>query len=354
MENDSVFTYREIGTEKWYRSLPRQLREWNIPPVEAVITADPDPAALDLLIDHRSPWQSIARHVKERFEAPVARFEPTADPVELPENWSIRNFRIPGILSVFAHATVVLLLFVMFVPPSNELATPQATWVPLYLPSNLLVLPEETTDSGGGGGGGNESLTVPSLGEPPRASDQQFVPPSAEPPKNTNPILVMEPTIVAPQLAALLSVMPPILGDPFDGIPAPPTSGPGVGGGIADGQGTGVGPGQGTGLGPGTGAGFGDGVYEVGGGVSMPSILSRIDPVYSEDARRARYEGTVILEAIVRKDGTVEILRVVRSLGFGLDEQAIVALKEWKFRPAMRSGVPVDVAMNIQVNFNLH
>ena len=87
--------------------------------------------------------------------------------------------------------------------------------------------------------------------------------------------------------------------------------------------------------------------------MSPPTVLSRVEPQYSEEARKARYQGTVVLEAIVRRDGTVDIQRVVRSLGFGLDENAIQALKQWRFRPGTRNGVPVDVSLNIEVNFNL-
>jgi periplasmic protein TonB len=94
-------------------------------------------------------------------------------------------------------------------------------------------------------------------------------------------------------------------------------------------------------------------VFRVGGGVSAPSIIYKVDPQYSEEARKARYQGTVVLEAIVQKDGTVQIIRVVRSLGFGLDEKAIEALRQWKFNPAKQNGVAVPVALNIEVNFNL-
>ena len=87
--------------------------------------------------------------------------------------------------------------------------------------------------------------------------------------------------------------------------------------------------------------------------MTPPSVLKRVEPQYTEAARRARCEGTVVLEAIVKRDGTVDILRVVRSLGFGLDENAIQALKQWRFKPGMRNGIPVDVALNIEVNFNL-
>src|SRR5438046_9340009 len=104
---------------------------------------------------------------------------------------------------------------------------------------------------------------------------------------------------------------------------------------------------------PGKVGGTGGGIFHVGGGVTPPTVLQRIEPQYSEEARKARYQGTVVLEAIVRKDGTVDIERIVRSLGFGLDENAIQALKQWRFRPGMRNGIAVGVQMNIEVNFNL-
>ena len=96
-----------------------------------------------------------------------------------------------------------------------------------------------------------------------------------------------------------------------------------------------------------------EGVFQTGEITDLPMILFKVDPQYSEEARKARYQGTVVLEAIIRSDGTIEILRVVRSLDFGLDENAIQALKQWKFRPGMRNGQPVDVVLNIEVNFNL-
>ena len=86
---------------------------------------------------------------------------------------------------------------------------------------------------------------------------------------------------------------------------------------------------------------------------TRPTVLSRIEPVYSEAARKANLQGKVLLSAIVRKDGSLEVLNVVRGLGLGLDENAIKALKKWRFRPGMRDGKPVDVALNIEVSFSL-
>src|SRR5207249_9418138 len=94
---------------------------------------------------------------------------------------------------------------------------------------------------------------------------------------------------------------------------------------------------------------FDHGFVRVGSGVTAPTVIHRVEPQYSEEARKARYQGTVVLEAIVRRDGTCDIIRVVRSLGFGLDENAMQALKQWRFRPGMRNGVPVDISLNIEV-----
>ena len=97
----------------------------------------------------------------------------------------------------------------------------------------------------------------------------------------------------------------------------------------------------------------GEEVFQIGELTAPPTILFKVDPQYSEEARKAQYQGTVVLEAIVRSDGTVEILRVVRSLGFGLDDKAIEAVRQWRFRPGTRNGEPVDVTLTIEVNFNL-
>ena len=94
-------------------------------------------------------------------------------------------------------------------------------------------------------------------------------------------------------------------------------------------------------------------IHRVSRNVTPPTVLLRIEPVYSQKAREAKLQGKVVLSAIVRKDGSIEVLRVVRGLGLGLDENAIKALKKWRFRPGRRDGKPVDTALNIEVNFKL-
>jgi len=141
-------------------------------------------------------------------------------------------------------------------------------------------------------------------------------------------------------------------GDPLAKL-GPASNGPGSGGGIGSGSGGGVGSGKGGGFGPGEGGGVGGGVYKVGGGVTAPVVIFKKDPEYSEEARKAKYQGTVLLAIEVSPDGRATNIRVVRSLGLGLDEKAMEAVKQWKFKPGYRNGQPVTVAATIEVNFRL-
>jgi TonB family protein len=95
------------------------------------------------------------------------------------------------------------------------------------------------------------------------------------------------------------------------------------------------------------------GVYRVGNGVSAPAVLYKVDPEYPEEARRAKISGTVVMLLIVDASGNARDIKVVRSLGLGLDEKAIEAVNKWKFRPGYKNGQAVAVQATIQVNFRL-
>ena len=317
----------------------------------AAVTAVP--VQTDLLLETKPWFRTIFRELPALF-GPRPVYVLSAQPVTVSPLFREYRFRKrSAMFSVVAHCLLVgaILwlpgwLLLSEKPKGKTQVVTQLTTEPLFL--NLPPKPKKT---GGGGGGGRREKTPASLGKLPRFSDRQLTPPT---PKivNLKPILPVEPTVVVPQLAQLPPVNIAQLGDPL-GIPGPPSSGPGTGGGIGTGTGGGVGPGKGAGVGPGEGGGTGGGLYRVGGGVSAPTVVYRIEPNYSEDARRARYQGSVVLSAIVRKDGSIEILKVLRGLGLGLDENAVEALKKWKFRPGTRSGEPVDVALNIEINFAL-
>ena len=141
-------------------------------------------------------------------------------------------------------------------------------------------------------------------------------------------------------------------GDPLAKI-GPPSNGPGSGGGIGSGSGGGVGSGKGGGFGPGEGGGVGGGVFRVGGGVTAPALLYKSEPEYSEEARKAKYQGTVLLYVEVDPSGKAINMRVLHSLGLGLDEKAIEAVKKWKFKPGYQGRQAGHRGGQIEVNFRL-
>ncbi|HZU21801.1 MAG TPA: energy transducer TonB, partial [Terriglobales bacterium] len=211
----------------------------------------------------------------------------------------------------------------------------------------------EKAGGGGGGGGDHDKLQAPK-GRLPKQSMEQFTPPAMVL-HNDHPVLPKEPSVVMPPTVRLADNHLPNLGDPMSRIPSgPPSNGTGSGGGIGSGAGGGVGSGEGPGVGPGRGGGFGGGVFTVGGGVSPPKGIYTPDPEYSEEARKAKYQGVVVLWLIVNPDGRPRDIKVARSLGMGLDQKAIEAVRNWKFEPAKKDGQPVAVQINVEVNFRLY
>jgi TonB family protein len=96
-----------------------------------------------------------------------------------------------------------------------------------------------------------------------------------------------------------------------------------------------------------------NGVYHGGNGVSQPKLLSKVEPEYSEAARQAKLAGVVVLQMVIDAKGNPVNLRVIRSLGLGLDQKAVEAVVQWKFAPAYKDGKPVAVAATVEVNFRL-
>jgi len=256
--------------------------------------------------------------------------------------------------SVLVHSIALTLLLLPYIlsrmwQPVKAATKVVAVDISPYLP---LITPAGGKKAGGGGGGGDRSPTPASKGAVPKFSKVQLAPPAAVIP-NPNPQLVVPPTLLGPpelKLPQMSSNMP--WGDP-NGVVGPASNGPGFGGGIGSGEGGGIGSGKGGGLGPGEGGGVGGGVYSVGGGVSEPVPIYKPDPAYSEEARKAKYQGTVVLWIVVDAAGAVTDCRVVKPLGLGLDEKAVDTVKTWKFKPAQRNGTPVPVRVMVEVSFRL-
>ncbi|MGH9509831.1 MAG: TonB family protein, partial [Terriglobales bacterium] len=203
---------------------------------------------------------------------------------------------------------------------------------------------------GCGGGGSGHDQKPSSLGVLPRISQMQFTPPTVHTP-NPAPQLPIEATVVSPDLE--LPAMKGTVGDPFNGDTGDPSDGSKGGSGIGNkNSGGGIGPEKGPGAGPGPT----QGVYTVSrdGGVRPPRPLFAPDPDYSDEARKIKQQGTVVLWVVVGADGQVRDLRVQRSLGFGLDEKAVEAVRRWKFDPATLDERPVASQIYVEVRFRLY
>lgn len=131
------------------------------------------------------------------------------------------------------------------------------------------------------------------------------------------------------------------------------SQGPGIGGGAGAGQGTGNGEGLGAGIGDGAGGGTGGGPYRPGSGIDAPRLLREVKAEYTDEARQRGMTGDVLLEIVVRRDGSVGDVSVLRGLGGGLDQRAIAAVRQWRFSPARLRGAPVDVIVEVAVEFTL-
>jgi TonB family protein len=268
------------------------------------------------------------------------------------------NYRSNGLVgSALVHVVLLALILsaATFSHQIVEQAKPREI-VTLIAPSpDSYTLPVAKTIVSGGGGGGDHDPLPPPKGRLPKPAMQQIVPPQIVV-RNQKPKLTAEPTVVVPPQVQLAANHMPNLGVAAAApMPAaPPSNGPGSGGGIGSGSGGGVGVGHGPGVGPGSGGGIGGGVFKVGGGISAPQPISTPDPEYTEEARRAKTQGTCILWMIVDAEGHPRDIRVVRGLGFGLDVKAIDAVKQWRFEPAKKDGKAVNVQISVEVGFRLY
>ena len=233
---------------------------------------------------------------------------------------------------------------------------------------------------GGGGGGGGLQAPKPAataemkgtakLASPipaPRPIATRKTEPRRQPvppPVMPRPVYrTVEPPPPAPRPAMTPQVVAPVVtaaadpreraGVPSESAPEAESQGTETGGGAGSGQGTGLGEGTGAGIGPGSGGGTGGGPYRPGSGVSAPELLKEVKPEFTEEARRRNISGDVVLEIVVRADGTVGDVKVLQGLGGGLNANAVSAVKQWRFSPARRHGTPVDVMVEVAVAFTL-
>lgn len=322
----------------------------------------------------------LAHAESARFAGKIDRLKPEgqAELSPAPQAWaqsgcdrgSVRAEEIAGVLSLpsLAHRELSVLpadprsLLLSFVSHAALVALiVSGIWVGqrtiLIKPNTqasevtYVALPIGETTPHGGGGGGDRSTVPASRGTPPKFTEQQLAPPV---------IVVRNPT-------ARLQVAPTVLGPPDLKLPqskqlgellspnlAMPSNGTGSEGGIGRNRGTGVGIGTGAGVGTGSGGGCCSGSYTPGHGISAPRALYDPEPDYSEEARKVKLQGSVVLSLVVDATGHPRNVRVARSLGMGLDEKAVEAVEKWRFAPGVKDGYPVATRVEVEVNFHLY
>jgi TonB family protein len=269
-----------------------------------------------------------------------------------------RATTVPLIVSTSLH--VLAVASILFIASLGFAVADERT-EPLKEPEPLRMVFLALPGPGGGGGGGGLKMKAP----PPKAMRKgvekinsplpaKKLPPPPEPiPKPPDPPKPLD----AKPVNAPMPTNPADV-ENKDGLMAKapetaPSQGPGSAGGVGSGQGTGLGPGNGNGVGDGSGGGYGGGPYRPGSGVEPPRLLREVKANYTDDARRNNIEGEVELEIVVRRDGTVGDVKVVRGLRGGLNERAVEAVRQWRFAPGRMKGVPVDVVVEVGVEFRL-
>ena len=253
------------------------------------------------------------------------------------------------VASLALHATAMLLVAVLGVLAFKGRPSELNPDVRTVLTLSEYVPPPGITQSHGGGSGGGADRIKQSKGNLPRTADYQFVPPTVIPKREPSRLMV-DSNIIAPDLHV---VQNDHIGDPLSNLMTP-SDGTGLKGGIGTNGSGGVGSGDGPGYGPGKGGNFGGGVFTLSNGVTAPQPIYDPEPEYSPEARAAHYQGTVLVWAIVDEQGIPRNPRVKRSLGMGLDEKALAAIRTWRFQPGTKDGHAVAVAVEFEVNFRLY
>ena len=289
--------------------------------------------------------------IKEFFApAKLPPLQVTSKPVRVKDIWSKdENFGWTQAISIGIHGAVFALVLVL--PLFWHFSKTQANnknvdVTPLDISPYISRLPAGANKAGGGGGANDHTLTPPAKGKIPKFKWTQFTPPQIKI-QNPNPKLAMDPSLLGPPDLKVANPNMSTFGDPLASA---------LSDSLGHGNGTGIGSGTGGGLGPGEGGGTGGGAFRAGvNGVGVPICLYCPIPQYSDEARKAKYQGTVVLQVTITTDGRAINISVVKGPGLGLEEKAIEAVKGWKFKPAVGpNGRSVPTIVPIEVTFRLY
>jgi TonB family protein len=300
-------------------------------------------------------WQGLYESVRDVFFPPhLPPLVLTSKPIPVPDRMAVKpNPWAIGISTGVNLAVLGLLLFLGVKTLINAVNKPKENATNIDVGVWQPKAPKAGDSNGGGGGGGEHSIVDPIKGHLPKIQKDPIVPPQVE--TVDKPKIAMESAIdVQKNITLPDNPLLPTIGVKNSTNVTLASGGQGSNG-IGSGSGGGMGSGTGDGYGPGYGGGAGGGLYRVGGGVSAPVALNNVEAEFSDEARRAKYQGVCLISLIVDAQGNPQNPRVIRTLGMGLDEKALEAVRKYKFRPAMKDGkTPVPVMISVEVNFRLY
>jgi protein TonB len=316
-----------------------------------------DPASHfpEMIFEEKPLWTGIFESLRETlFPARLPPLEITSTPISVPDRMAGKiNPWAFGTAAIVNAGLLVLLVLAGMSSTISSLPSPP-TGRDIHLKDFILFAPSSPHPARGGGGGDANTLTDPVTGRLPKREEMPIVPPQV--PVLKNPTLAIDQAIAVP-LDIKLPDNPslPNIGVHSSLIVKLASNGQGTRAGIGTGSNGGNGPGNGSGVGPGSDHGFGGAVYTPGvGGVSKPILLVSPEAEFSDEARRQKYQGACIISIIVDPRGNPQNLRVVRSLGMGLDEKALEAVRKYRFKPAMKDGKSVASIATVEVIFHLY
>jgi protein TonB len=310
--------------------------------------------SFSLPIEEKPIWADLYESIRDVFFPPkLPPLELTSTPIPVPDRMAVK----PNPWAIGIATAVNLLILAAFLYFGARVIIDKFT-KPTLTATDIDVgdfkAPKADTKAGGGGGGGDRSIIDPTKGKLPKFEKNPITPPQVQTVKD--PIIPMEAAInVQKDITLPDNPTLPNIGVKNSINVKLDSNGQGGGGGMGTGYGGGMGPGTGNGYGPGYGGNTGGGLYRVGGNVSQPVPLNSVEAEFSDEARRAKYQGVCLISVIVDAQGNPQNPKVVRALGMGLDEKAMEAVRKYKFKPAMKDGkTPVPVMITVEVNFRLY
>jgi protein TonB len=283
-------------------------------------------------------WAGLYESIHDVFfPVKLPPLELTSTPIPVPDRMAVKANPWAIGISTGVNGLILLVLLIFLGKKIIDTVTkPKEIVTTVDVPTKFIA---PKRDVAAGGGGGSPDKMDASKGRiPPRVEHTEMTAKLNVP----IPTIDVQKDITIPDNPAL-----PTFGNPNSANVKM--------GSMGNGSGSGLGNGRGSGVGPGEGGNIGGGLYRVGGGVSPPQPLNSVEAEFSDEARRAKYQGVCLISLIVDAQGNPQNPRVVRALGMGLDEKAIEAVKKYKFKPAMKDGkTPVPVMITVEVNFRLY